>query len=335
MNVDPTIPVTLITDHEDLGKRLDRFLAEKCLGISRGRLQLLVRNKMVIVDGKSAKASMLLKADQTIVAQLQELVSLRPAETTGENIPLEILYCDADIIAINKPPFMVVHPAKGHWSGTLTAALVYHFETLSTVGGPNRPGIVHRLDRDTSGVILVARTDFAHTALMKQFEARTVEKCYLAIVSPPPDRDRDEIDKPIGPHPYQREKMAIRDDLSQAKPARTFFEVLQRCGRFAQVHCFPKTGRTHQIRLHMAHFGSSVVADRLYSGRSSITAGWIRNGQDDDDVVIERQALHAESISFSHPRTGERMSITAPIPADIHRLWNVIREAESLRGDRT
>lgn len=326
MNVDPTIPVTLVTAHEDLGKRLDRFLAEKCLGISRARLQMLVKNKMVSVDGKPAKASLILKADQTIVAQLQELETLRPAETQGEDISLDILHCDDDVIAINKPPFMVVHPAKGHWSGTLTAALVFHFESLSSLGGTHRPGIVHRLDRDTSGVILVARTDFAHTELMKQFEARTIEKRYLAIVSPPPDRDRDEINKPIGPHPYQREKMAIREDLPQARPARTFFEVQQRCGRFAKVHCFPKTGRTHQIRLHMAHFGCSVVADRLYSGRSSITAGWIRTGQDDDDIVLDRQALHAESITFNHPRSDQRITIAAPVPPDMQRLWSVIEE---------
>lgn len=334
MNVDPGRPVTLVTQHEDLGKRLDRFLAEKCLGISRAQLQLLVRNNLVFVDGKTAKSSMLLKPDQEIIARLQELDSLRPAETRGENIPLDILYCDDEIIAINKPASMVVHPAKGHWSGTLTAALVYHFKSLSTVGGPNRPGIVHRLDRDTSGVILVARTDFAHTSLMKQFEARNVEKRYLAVVSPPPDRDRDEIDKPIGPHPYQREKMAIREDLVLARPAKTFFEVVERCGRFARVHCFPKTGRTHQIRLHLAHFGCPVVADRLYSGRSSLTAGWIRNGVDNDDVVIGRQALHAESISFTHPRTGKRMSISAEVPADMQRLWAVIKEVGSDRGKR-
>jgi 23S rRNA pseudouridine1911/1915/1917 synthase len=330
MNVDPTRPVTLVTGHDDLGKRLDRFLAEQCLGISRARLQLLVRNAMVLVDGKTAKASLVLHAGQTVVAQLQEIEALRPAATIGEDIPLDILHCDDDVIAINKPAGMVVHPAKGHWSGTLTAALVHHFGTLSTVGGPNRPGVVHRLDRDTSGVILVARTDFAHTRLMKQFENRAIEKRYLAIVSPQPDRDRDQIDRPVGPHPYQREKMAIRDDMSQAKPASTFFEAVGRCGRFARIHCFPRTGRTHQIRVHLAFFGCPIVADRLYSGRSSITAGWIKTGRDDDDVVIDRQALHAESITFDHPRRQERITISAPLPADINRLWEVVLAS----GDR-
>jgi 23S rRNA pseudouridine1911/1915/1917 synthase len=221
---------------------------------------------------------------------------------------------------------MVVHPAKGHWSGTLTAALTYHFGRLSSIGGSERPGVVHRLDRDTSGVILVARNDTTHLRMMKQFERRTVVKQYIAIVSPPPDRDRDEINAPIGPHPWQREKMAIRAaDSPRTKPACTIYEVQERSRRFARLHVFPKTGRTHQIRVHLAHIGSPVVADRQYSGRGAVTEGWLRDGRDAGEVVISRQALHAASITFSHPRSGETLTVSAPLPADIERLWRAIR----------
>jgi 23S rRNA pseudouridine1911/1915/1917 synthase len=324
MNFDPSKPAVLVTTHEDIGKRLDRYLAESCPGISRARLQLLIRNGMVRVDGKDSRGSLHLKAGQTIEARLEELENLRPAASIGEDIPLDILHIDDDIIIVNKPPAMVVHPAKGHWKGTLAAALIHHFGPLSTVGGPDRPGVVHRLDRDTSGVIVIARNDFAHTALMRQFESRQVEKLYTAVVSPPPDRDRDRIELPIGRHPYQREKMAVRDDPAQGKPAMTFYEVVKRAGRFALVNCHPKTGRTHQIRVHLAQIGSPVVADRLYSGRSRATDEWVRTGRDTGEPLIERQALHARSIAITHPRTGNRMEFTSPLPADIVRLWECV-----------
>ncbi len=306
MNRQPLEPVTLLTRHDDLGKRLDRFLAENCLGTSRARLQMLIRNNLVTVDGRAAKASAILRGDQTVVARLDQLESLKPAETTGEDIPLDVLYQDDDVIAINKPAGMVVHPAKGHWSGTLTAALLYHFGPLSTAGGPHRPGIVHRLDRDTSGVIIVARNDETQTRLMKQFERRTVEKRYLAIVSPAPDRDRDAIEAPIGPHPWQREKMSIRHDDRKARPARTFYEVIQRSGRWARIHAYPKTGRTHQIRVHLAHIGCPVLADRLYSGRARITAGFVDRGVDDGEVLIGAKPCTPSRSRSSTPEPCNR-----------------------------
>ena len=324
MNVDPTQPVSLVTTHEDIGKRLDRFLTQQCAGISRARLQLLIRHRKVTVDGKVAKASLLLRADQHVHADLPQIESLRPTALAGEDIALAVLYQDDDLVAINKPPGMVVHPAKGHWSGTLAAALIHHFGTLSTAGGTNRPGIVHRLDRDTSGVIVVARNDYVHNRLTRQFERRTVHKQYTAIVAPAPDRDQDEINRPIGKHPYQREKMMIRDDPENSKPATTRFQVLERRGRFGLLRVLPKTGRTHQIRVHLASIGSPVLADRLYSSRARITDGWIQDGRDDGETLMERQALHASSITIIHPRSGQELTLQAPLPDDMEGLWRAI-----------
>ena len=289
-------------------------------GVSRSRVQLLIRNRKVTVDGLPGKPSTPLRPGQTVHVQLSQLEALRPAEPQAENIDLDILFEDDHLIVINKPAGMVVHPAKGHWSGTLTAGLMFHFKSLSSLGGEHRPGIVHRLDRDTSGVMVVAKHDQAHTRLMRQFEKREVEKQYLAVVSPPPDRDRDKIEVPIGVHPYQREKMAVRVDHPTSKAARTFYEVSQRWGAFALVMAYPKTGRTHQIRVHLAHIGCPIVADRLYSGRSWVTPGWLREGVDSGPRIIERQALHAKSIKFQHPATGQPVGYEAPLPADLERL---------------
>ncbi len=317
----------LVTTANDLGKRLDVFVAENALGISRSKINLLIRNGFVTVDGKPAKSSDQLRPSQTVFANLSQLETLKPDQPVAEDIPLDVIYEDDAIIAINKPAGMVVHPAKGHWAGTLTGALVNHFQQLSTVGGSHRPGIVHRLDRDTSGVIVVAKTDLAHMRLTRQFEKRSVEKKYLAVVSPPPERDRDLIDQPIGVHPYQREKMAIRKSDSHGKPATTFYEVKARWGRFAIVNVFPKTGRTHQIRIHLAHIGSPVVADRLYSGRSKATTSWIRDGREGGEIVIQRQALHAHSISFKHPLTNQPLTLEAPLAEDIQKLIEAIEQA--------
>ena len=190
-----------------------------------------------------------------------------------ENIPLDILYEDEWLAAINKPPGMVVHPAKGHWAGTLTSALQFHFDTLSGAGGPTRPGIVHRLDRDTSGVFVVAKTDRAHFALADQFEQRTVEKEYFALVCGNPDRDRDLIDLPIGVHPYQREKMAIRRDHPTSRPAQRSTKSSSDSRALQRFALMPKTGRTHQIRVHLSSIGCPVLCDRYYGGRTVLTRG--------------------------------------------------------------
>ena len=203
------------------------------------------------------------------------------------------------IVVVNKPAGMIVHPAKGHWEGTLASALAHHFGTLSGRGGPTRPGIVHRLDRDTSGVIVVAKNDQAHDALAAQFKSREVEKEYLAIVVGVPDRDRDVIDEPIGDHPTQREKKAIRREDPSARPAVTVYEVVERFAGYALVRALPKTGRTHQIRIHLAHIGYPVLCDRLYGGRAIIT----------ELELIPRDKIGQDT------RTAERRGATAAAEA--------------------
>jgi 23S rRNA pseudouridine1911/1915/1917 synthase len=200
---------------------------------------------------------------------------------------------------------MVVHPGKGHYRGTLTSALQFHFNELSTIGGAARPGIVHRLDRDTSGVLVVARTDQAHARLAEQFERRTVEKEYFSLVAGRVDRDRDWIDRPIGFHPYQREKMAVRPDDPRSREARSFYEVLERFDGFAAVRIVPRTGRTHQIRVHLASLGCPVLCDRQYGGRAEITRGEVRRQPEDTALLLARQALHARRLAFAHPATGD------------------------------
>ena len=312
---------TIIVSDEEDQVRLDSFLVSHFAKHSRVRLQRAISRGDVLVDGQKVKSSTRLKPGQSVVCQPIEVPSEGPIP---EDIPLDLIFEDEHLVAINKPPAMVVHPAKGHWSGTLTAALAFHFKSLSSIGGPTRPGIVHRLDRDTSGVILIAKTDQAHATLSKQFQDRTVEKEYHAIVTPAPDLDRDVIDKPIGNHPYQREKKAIRENHASSRAASSMYEVLERLNGFALVAVKPKTGRTHQIRVHMAHIGSPVACDRLYSGRARLTVNDL-NRDGDETILIERQALHARKISFDHPSSGQRMTLESEIPDDMTRLLEAIR----------
>ncbi len=303
-------------------ERLDAFLVRHFPRHSRVKLQRAIASGNVLVDGKRAKSSTRIQASQQIRFRPPRP---EPEGSIPENIPLKILYEDAHLVVINKAPAMVVHPAKGHWSGTLTAALAFHFKQLSSIGGPTRPGIVHRLDRDTSGVILIAKTDQSHLSLSAQFENRTVEKEYLAIVSPAPDRDCDLIDKPIGAHPYQREKKAIREGHPSSRAASSIYEVVERMQGFALVRVKPKTGRTHQIRVHMAHIGTPVLCDRLYGGRALLTLKDLTHRDEDTEVLLDRQALHAHRVKFTHPDSGQPIVITAELPADMERTLVAIR----------
>ncbi len=315
--------MSFVATEADTGKRLDALLAERFRFYSRTQLRHAIRDEGVTVDGVVTKASYHLRAGQLIVVRLPNRPRERPIP---ENIPLEILYEDDYLAAVNKRPGMVVHPARGHWSGTLTGALTHHFEQLSQIGGAARPGIVHRLDRDTSGVIVVAKSDQAHMGLTAQFEARTTEKEYLAITAGCPDRDSDVVERPIGVHPYQREKMAIRADHSTSREARSFYEVQERFARHALVRVAPKTGRTHQIRVHLEHIGCPVLCDRLYSGRSQITAGELISGREDGGpVVLDRQALHAWRLQLLHPITRKPLCFEAPLPEDMARVLRVLR----------
>jgi 23S rRNA pseudouridine1911/1915/1917 synthase len=318
----PDEPVTRVVSSEDAGQRLDVFLAQQFPEFSRVHVRRVISTGGALVDNQRTKVAYRLTEGQCVSFQPPEL----PVEVPQpENIPLDVLYEDQWMVAINKPAGMVVHPSKGHWSGTLTAALVYHFESLSSAGGPTRPGIVHRLDRETSGVIAIAKSNQVHLALAKQFEERSTEKEYFAIVVGQPEDDRGRIEQPIGVHPYHREKMAIRDQHATSRPASTFYEVTARLGRFATLRLLPRTGRTHQIRVHLAHLGCPVLCDRLYGGRSQITHGELLD-QDDDIIVLSRQALHARRLEITHPQTGHRIFFEAPLPEDLKSVLACISE---------
>jgi 23S rRNA pseudouridine1911/1915/1917 synthase len=316
-------PQDLVVPPEHAGARLDWFLAQQFSSYSRVMLRKVINAAGVQVEGKRVKAAHKLQAGERITIALPELPREGPQP---ENIPLEVLYEDEHLAAINKPPGMVVHPGKGHWAGTLTAALQFHFDQLSTAGGATRPGIVHRLDRDTSGVIVVAKTDRAHLRLAEQFEARTTEKEYFAICAGQADRDRDTIDLPIGTHPYQRERMAIRRDHATSREAQSFYEVAERFDGFLSFRVRPKTGRTHQIRLHLVSINCPVLCDKLYGGRASITVGEISRNPADETVLLDRQALHARRLKIQHPETGEPLEFIAPIPPDLEKVLATLRQ---------
>ena len=327
----PLLPgsvLVLTVDDEWVGKRLDQYVVRHAGGLSRSGVARAIDAGGVRVDGVIAKASLLLKAGAVVAYTVPEPPRAGP---DAEEIPLDFLFLDECMAAVNKPAGMVVHPAKGNWKGTLAGALKWHLERaagaaggLSTVGGPTRPGIVHRLDRDTSGVIVVARTEEAHQALASQFERRTTEKTYLAIVQGEPRFDRDQIDLPIGIHPYQRERMAVRRDHSTSRDAVTQYEVLERFGKAALLKVTPKTGRTHQIRVHLAAIGCPILADVLYSGRGVVDRSFL-GLRGDAAPLLRRQALHAASLALAHPQTGQRVAFEAPLPADILGLLAVLR----------
>jgi len=317
-------PVELVVGPSEEGERLDVFLVRHLSRYSRTHLRRVITAGGVLVDGRGGKPAYRLHAGQRVRLVLPEIPRQTPQP---ENIPLDVLYEDEHIVVVNKPPGMVVHPARGHWSGTLASALQFHFgPQLSTTGGPTRPGIVHRLDRDTSGVILAARHETAHARLGAQFARRTVEKEYFALVSGTPDRDRDWIDLPVGVHPRERVKMAIRPRPSEGRAARTFYEVVERFRGFAAVRVFPKTGRTHQIRVHLNHIGCPVLCDRQYGGRAAITRGELSGDANDQEVLLARQALHALRLRFVHPATEQPMEVEAPLPADMRAVLSALRK---------
>jgi 23S rRNA pseudouridine1911/1915/1917 synthase len=308
---------------------LDVSLAGQLPAYSRATIRRAIDAGHVTVgDAREKPSWRLLVGSVVVVAQ----VDVPREGPRPQAIPLSILYEDDALIAVDKPPGMIVHPAKGHWEGTLASALAHHFGTLSSRGGPTRPGIVHRLDRDTSGVIVVAKNDQAHDSLATQFQDRSVAKEYLAIVCGVPDRDQDVIDEPIGDHPKQREKKVIHRGDPNARPAVTFYEVVERFRGFALVIARPKTGRTHQIRLHLAHAGFPVLCDRLYGGRAEITElELIPRDQLSHDrsnagrILLARQALHAQRLAVTHPTSGERLQFEAPLPADIEQTLVAMR----------
>jgi 23S rRNA pseudouridine1911/1915/1917 synthase len=287
--------ITLKPESGDVGKRLDHFLQDRLHDYSRSRLQTWIRDGHVLVNGGAAKTSLVLHGGERVEVSPADLPPLNAAP---EDLPIEILYQDAALIAVNKPAGVVVHAGAGNHSGTLVNRLVHHFKSLSTIGGELRPGIVHRLDRGTSGVLLVARTDAAHRDLAEQFSSRTIEKTYLALVEKRMNADSGRIAKPITRDPVHRTRMTAK--LGHGREAITEFIVRDRFEKFTYLEVHIGTGRTHQIRAHLSSLGHPVAGDRVYGAEAR-----------------DRIFLHAWRIGFTSPATGERVHVESPLPADL------------------
>jgi 23S rRNA pseudouridine1911/1915/1917 synthase len=307
-------------------QRLDQYLAATFADYSRSVVRRVIDAGGVTVNGKAVKASYKVRHGDLI-----RIVPPEPAhpQPLPEDIPLEVLYEDEFLVAINKPADMVVHPAKGHWSGTLVNALRFHFDRLSGLNGDYRPGIVHRLDRDTSGVILVAKEEQTHRDLSMQFEERKIFKEYAAITAGVLDRDSDYIEGRIGHHKHDRVKMAIVDDEDdeEAKDAVSYYEVVERFRGFTFVRIQPRTGRTHQIRVHLASVGCPVLADKVYGGRDRFHLSDLVHGlkHEADELLLGRQALHAHRLRLRHPRRSQILELEAPLPPEIQKTLAALR----------
>lgn len=283
-------------DDAAVGARLDQFLASAAAGLSRARIQDLIKEGHVTLNGGTAKASARLRAGDAVVLNEPPPV---PTETVAEEIALDVLFEDDDLIVINKPAGLVVHPAAGNWSGTLVNALLHHCKTLSGIGGEQRPGIVHRLDKETSGCLVVAKNDIAHQSLAKQFAGREVTKIYLALAAGKFARKSGMIETHIGRHPVQRKKMTVLP-AGSGRESKTGYRVLRELPVGTLVECTLHTGRTHQIRVHLKHLGHPLLGDEVYGRRGSFV----------------RQMLHAWRLGFVHPRTAKRLNFESPIPPD-------------------
>ena len=290
------------------GLRADRFLAQHFTDCSRSYLQKLISRNMVLLNGKGAKAGARIKSGDCIDISFPEPEAI---DILPENIPLDILYEDDDLLVVNKPKNMVVHPAPGHMSGTLVNALMYHCgDELSGINGVLRPGIVHRIDRNTTGSLVVCKTDAAHRSLAEQLKEHSINRRYRAIVYGNLADDTGTINAPIGRHPVDRKKMAV--NRANGREAVTHYRVLERFGRFTYIECRLETGRTHQIRVHMTSIGHPLLGDDVY-GPSSCP------------FRLEGQTLHAMVLGFIHPSTGTYMEFTAPLPEYFESLLEQLR----------
>ncbi len=317
--------IELVAKRKVEGTRLDQYLALMFSDFSRSVIQKVIEAGGVHVNGKAAKSSYKVRYDDQIVITLPDPTHDLPV---AEDIPLTILYEDEYLALINKPPDMVVHPAKGNWSGTLVNALRFHFEDLSGINGDYRAGIVHRLDRDTSGVILIAKEEQTHRDLSMQFELRKIFKEYRALTAGVLDRDSDYIEGRITRHPHDRVKMAVTHDEDEGKEACSYYEVIERFRGYTYVKVYPRTGRTHQIRVHLASVGCPVLADKVYSGRDSLRLSDLIPHLDPekDELLLSRQALHAARLRFQHPRTKKIMEVEAPLPAEFAHTLEALRQ---------
>jgi len=291
---------------EEAGKRLDVWLTEKLTGVSRSRIQRLIEEGLILVGGRPVKASHKVRPGQKIWGEVPPPPSLK---ARPEPIPLDIVYEDEDLIVVNKPQGMVVHPAPGNESGTLVNALLYHCGDLSGMGGTIRPGIVHRLDKDTSGLLVAAKNDFAHRSLAAQIKARKVKRIYLALVYGEIKEPAGKIEAPIGRHPVDRQRMAVT--FKNSRPALTYYRVLRRFEGFTLLEVHLKTGRTHQIRVHMAYLNHPVVGDALYGPKKQA-------------FEVPGQLLHAAKLGFHHPRTGDYLEFMAPLPPAFRHVLELL-----------
>ena len=292
---------TVTAEAEDAGTRADVFLAAK-LGVSRSNMQKLLEDGRVKRGEKIIKANYKVRAGEMFVVDIPEP---EPIEAVPENIPLDIIYEDDDVVVLNKARGMVVHPAPGNYTGTLVNALLYHCSNLSGINSAIRPGIVHRLDKDTSGIMIVAKNDAAHISLSQQIQSKTAVRTYLAVVRGNIKTDSGTIETQIARDKTDRKKMAVVKE--GGRDAITDYEVLERFGKYTLVRCKLRTGRTHQIRVHMEYLGYPLVGDPKDSPMKT-------------PFGIKGQALHSHTLEFTHPRTGERMKFEAPLPEDMHKI---------------
>ena len=289
--------ITLTVSSEQARQRLDRVLAEALPAFSRARLQTLIRDGFVSLNGKPPRPRDLVRTGD--VVELRE-PELEKVEAQPEQITLDVIFEDDDLLVLNKPAGIVMHPGAGHAQHTLVNALLAHCHNLSGIGGKERPGIVHRLDKETSGALVVAKNDATHRDLSSQFAARTMTKIYLALVAGILRKTSGVIDKAIARHPVHRQRMSIA--RRQGRSAKTEYRVLRSGDEISLVECILHSGRTHQIRVHLHHLGHPVLGDKLYGGK--------RAGD------FSRQMLHAWKLAFRHPRSGDEMSFEAPVPSD-------------------
>mgnify|MGYP001824355189 FL=1 len=316
---------TILAGDADHHRRLDDIVAAQLPDCSRSLAANLIGNHKILVDNQPKKPGYRVKFGEQIHGRIPAPVAV---EYKPESIPLDILYQDSDVVVLNKPAGLVVHPAPGHASGTLVNALLYHCPDLGGIGGEIRPGIVHRLDKDTSGTMVVAKNAAALEALAKQFKDRTVRKTYLALVYGELKKDAGTIDLPIGRHPVHRKQMSTT--TRKGRPAETVWQVREQFPGIALLELTLKTGRTHQIRVHCAAMGRPVVGDPIYRNRKLLKKNdklskAIPSPLADQLQTIPRQMLHAWRLGFVHPQTGHGMSFESPIPADMQALIDALR----------
>lgn len=299
---------TASPEEDETGKRIDVYIAEYKDGLSRSRVQKLIEGGFVSINGKTVKSNYKLRKGDIIEVEIPDP---EPLEIEAENIPLDIIYEDKDVVIVNKPQGMVVHPAAGHYSGTLVNALMYHCkDDLSGINGQTRPGIVHRIDKDTSGVLMIAKSDAAHNSLAQQLAVHSITRKYYAVVCGNIKEDGGTVDKPIGRSPKDRKKMAV---VQGGRRAVTHYKVLERFGgKYTLIEAQLETGRTHQIRVHMASLGHPLLGDSVY-------------GSEKQPFKLQGQALHAKVLGFKRPSDGRYVEFESPLPEYFEKLLTKLR----------